>query len=253
MSRVGPRSHASSRGTKLGYYRASLACALCRKRKIRCLAAIDEKEKRCATCIRLNRECIVVTVDRMSHDSPRLTLSSKVITKNQDTREATQLQSSSEIQPPHGLSEISDSSASSSKSSKEGSTESSNTWKEAYSNHPNIQNEGGLSAIGTPPGLHVPYAAGFNWLPNNVSRPINATDQLFKYGHDGFEVGPGKMSGLGLEWQLRDDISNIVDVNLWNSWDAWAGSMESLNRQRFGDGSASHIDFTAEVQNNRSN
>ncbi|RDW57372.1 hypothetical protein BP5796_12822 [Coleophoma crateriformis] len=189
----------------------------------------------------------------MSHDNHRIALFSKAITNNQDLRGTTQLQSNLGTQPPLGLSEISDSSAGSPKSSKEGSPEASNTWKDTYSNHYNFQNEGGLSAIGTSPGLHLPYAAVSNWLPDNVSRPTNTTGNLFKSGLGGSELGPGRICDLSLEWQSRDDMSNIVDVNLWNSWDAWADSMQLSNGQRFRNDFAWSTDFTTEIQENRSN
>lgn len=42
---------------KLGYHRTSVACGHCRRRKIRCLLALDDSTGRCANCIRLKKEC----------------------------------------------------------------------------------------------------------------------------------------------------------------------------------------------------
>ncbi|EMD64200.1 hypothetical protein GGP41_006638 [Bipolaris sorokiniana] len=42
---------------KLGYHRTSVACGHCRRRKIRCLLAPDDRHGRCSNCIRLKKEC----------------------------------------------------------------------------------------------------------------------------------------------------------------------------------------------------
>jgi len=42
---------------KLGYHRTSVACSHCRGRKIRCIPAAGDAQGRCASCIRLKREC----------------------------------------------------------------------------------------------------------------------------------------------------------------------------------------------------
>ncbi|KJX99704.1 hypothetical protein TI39_contig353g00019 [Zymoseptoria brevis] len=51
---------------KLGYQRISIACAHCRRRKIRCLMSEDEGEGRCANCIRLKKECVFYPVDQQA-------------------------------------------------------------------------------------------------------------------------------------------------------------------------------------------
>ncbi|CAK4033816.1 hypothetical protein DOTSEDRAFT_68103, partial [Lecanosticta acicola] len=51
---------------KLGYQRISIACAHCRRRKIRCLVADDDREGRCQNCIRLKKECVFYPVDQQA-------------------------------------------------------------------------------------------------------------------------------------------------------------------------------------------
>ncbi|KXT18880.1 hypothetical protein AC579_3571 [Pseudocercospora musae] len=51
---------------KLGYQRISIACAHCRRRKIRCLLSEDESEQRCQNCIRLKKECVFYPVDQQA-------------------------------------------------------------------------------------------------------------------------------------------------------------------------------------------
>lgn len=80
MSHIGYHSHTKSKGSKLGYYRASLACSTvktglfrvedticlltplgyCRKRKVRCIPSADGDGEGCTTCARLNRPCVTV-------------------------------------------------------------------------------------------------------------------------------------------------------------------------------------------------
>lgn len=49
---------------KLGYQRISIACAHCRRRKIRCLVAEADPHGRCQNCIRLKKECVFYPVDQ---------------------------------------------------------------------------------------------------------------------------------------------------------------------------------------------
>jgi len=51
---------------KLGYQRISIACAHCRRRKIRCLLAEDDAHSRCQNCIRLKKDCVFYPVDQQS-------------------------------------------------------------------------------------------------------------------------------------------------------------------------------------------
>ncbi|KAL8816913.1 MAG: hypothetical protein Q9223_004158 [Gallowayella weberi] len=52
------------RRNKLGYHRTSVACGHCRRRKIRCLLALDDPQNRCSNCIRLKKECCFFPVDQ---------------------------------------------------------------------------------------------------------------------------------------------------------------------------------------------
>ncbi|OQV07310.1 Fungal Zn2-Cys6 binuclear cluster domain-containing protein isoform 2 [Cladophialophora immunda] len=65
MSHCGYFSRARSKGDKLGYYRASVACDHCRKRKARCRPAVGDPLRRCANCVRLGYPCVVVKVEVM--------------------------------------------------------------------------------------------------------------------------------------------------------------------------------------------
>ncbi|KAI4111852.1 MAG: hypothetical protein LQ339_000311 [Xanthoria mediterranea] len=57
-------SLADKRRNKLGYHRTSVACGHCRRRKIRCLLALDDPQNRCSNCIRLKKECCFFPVDQ---------------------------------------------------------------------------------------------------------------------------------------------------------------------------------------------
>lgn len=57
-------SMADKRRNKLGYHRTSVACGHCRRRKIRCLLALDDPQNRCSNCIRLKKECCFFPVDQ---------------------------------------------------------------------------------------------------------------------------------------------------------------------------------------------
>ncbi|KAL8754852.1 MAG: hypothetical protein Q9199_004041 [Rusavskia elegans] len=73
-------SLADKRRNKLGYHRTSVACGKsihsttrimayqraghCRRRKIRCLLALDDPQNRCSNCIRLKKECCFFPVDQ---------------------------------------------------------------------------------------------------------------------------------------------------------------------------------------------
>ncbi|KAI4273201.1 MAG: hypothetical protein LQ337_004808 [Flavoplaca oasis] len=73
-------SLADKRRNKLGYHRTSVACGRsflspvtsmayqrighCRRRKIRCLLALDDPQNRCSNCIRLKKECCFFPVDQ---------------------------------------------------------------------------------------------------------------------------------------------------------------------------------------------
>ncbi|PSK34382.1 hypothetical protein B9Z65_8708 [Elsinoe australis] len=58
-----PPTAGFGRKNKLGYTRISVACAHCRRRKIRCVRAEEDPENRCANCIKLKKECIFTSVD----------------------------------------------------------------------------------------------------------------------------------------------------------------------------------------------
>jgi len=55
---------ADKKRNKLGYHRSSVACAHCRRRKIRCLVATEDPQGRCQNCIRLKKECNFFPVDQ---------------------------------------------------------------------------------------------------------------------------------------------------------------------------------------------
>ncbi|KAM3415660.1 hypothetical protein BST61_g9179 [Cercospora zeina] len=59
-------SDADKKRNKLGYQRISIACAHCRRRKIRCVVAEDDPEQRCQNCIRLKKECVFYPVDQQA-------------------------------------------------------------------------------------------------------------------------------------------------------------------------------------------
>ncbi|KAF2773696.1 hypothetical protein EJ03DRAFT_104916 [Teratosphaeria nubilosa] len=59
-------SDADKKRNKLGYQRISIACAHCRRRKIRCLVAEGDPQSRCQNCIRLKKECVFYPVDQQS-------------------------------------------------------------------------------------------------------------------------------------------------------------------------------------------
>lgn len=59
-------SELDKKRNKLGYQRISIACAHCRRRKIRCLLAADDPEQRCQNCIRLKKECVFYPVDQQA-------------------------------------------------------------------------------------------------------------------------------------------------------------------------------------------
>lgn len=59
-------SEIDKKRNKLGYQRISIACAHCRRRKIRCLVADDDPQQRCQNCIRLKKECVFYPVDQQS-------------------------------------------------------------------------------------------------------------------------------------------------------------------------------------------
>jgi len=62
---------------KLGYHRTSVACGHCRRRKIRCLLALDDPTGRCANCIRLKKECNFYPVDHNPDMPPSHSTGSK--------------------------------------------------------------------------------------------------------------------------------------------------------------------------------
>ncbi|KFY41562.1 hypothetical protein V494_02925 [Pseudogymnoascus sp. VKM F-4513 (FW-928)] len=55
---------AEKRRNKLRYHRTSVACGHCRRRKIRCILAPGDLQNRCASCIRLKKECNFYPVDQ---------------------------------------------------------------------------------------------------------------------------------------------------------------------------------------------
>ncbi|KAI5370873.1 putative zn(2)-C6 fungal-type DNA-binding domain-containing protein [Septoria linicola] len=70
-------SELDKKRNKLGYQRISIACAHCRRRKIRCLIAEDDSEQRCQNCIRLKKECVFYPVDQQAVIDARSESSSK--------------------------------------------------------------------------------------------------------------------------------------------------------------------------------
>lgn len=62
---------------KLGYHRTSVACGHCRRRKIRCLLAPDDRHGRCSNCIRLKKECNFYPVEHNPDMPPSQSVSSK--------------------------------------------------------------------------------------------------------------------------------------------------------------------------------
>jgi hypothetical protein len=93
---------AEKRRNKLGYHRTSVACGKfanilstvsllltfsvpkvhCRRRKIRCLAAPDDPQNRCANCIRLRKDCQFYPVDQQAAQERRPRAGSKVEIKS---------------------------------------------------------------------------------------------------------------------------------------------------------------------------
>ncbi|KIW29282.1 uncharacterized protein PV07_05107 [Cladophialophora immunda] len=63
-----PRQPPASRGSKLGYYRASIACVGCRKSKTRCLLTPKREQDSCLNCRRKNQPCAFLTVDKKPPD-----------------------------------------------------------------------------------------------------------------------------------------------------------------------------------------
>jgi hypothetical protein len=62
---------------KLGYHRTSVACGHCRRRKIRCLLAPDDRHGRCSNCIRLKKECNFYPVEHNPDMPPSQSISTK--------------------------------------------------------------------------------------------------------------------------------------------------------------------------------
>lgn len=65
MSQLDTPSRARSKGDKLGYYRTSVACSYCRKRKARCKPFVGHPQGKCISCVRRNLPCVVVKVEVM--------------------------------------------------------------------------------------------------------------------------------------------------------------------------------------------
>ncbi|EXJ86432.1 hypothetical protein A1O3_03383 [Capronia epimyces CBS 606.96] len=63
-----PRQPPPSRGSKLGYYRASIACVGCRRSKTRCLLTPSREQDSCLNCRRKNQPCAFLTVDKKPPD-----------------------------------------------------------------------------------------------------------------------------------------------------------------------------------------
>nr|POF05849.1 hypothetical protein CFP56_53236 [Quercus suber] len=59
-------SELEKKRNKLGYQRISIACAHCRRRKIRCVMEDNDPQARCQNCIRLKKECVFYPVDQQS-------------------------------------------------------------------------------------------------------------------------------------------------------------------------------------------
>ncbi|KAJ9626629.1 hypothetical protein H2204_010017 [Knufia peltigerae] len=64
-------SPSDKKRNKLGYHRTAVACGHCRRRKIRCIAAIDDPAGRCQNCIRLKKDCHFYPVDQNSTPGKR--------------------------------------------------------------------------------------------------------------------------------------------------------------------------------------
>ncbi len=56
-------SDSGKKKTKLGYHRSSVACAYCRRRKIRCIPSAHGSP-RCENCLKHGRECQYLPVDQ---------------------------------------------------------------------------------------------------------------------------------------------------------------------------------------------
>lgn len=101
---------------KLGYHRTSVACGQyptyvglcvfcsfssavhCRRRKIRCLMAADDAQRRCENCIRLRKECQFFPVDQQPPVEKKPRPTSRLETP-QDCSTATPISSSPTIEP----------------------------------------------------------------------------------------------------------------------------------------------------------
>ncbi|KAK0934667.1 hypothetical protein LTR48_004084 [Friedmanniomyces endolithicus] len=59
-------SDSDKKRNKLGYQRISIACAHCRRRKIRCIISDGDSHQRCQNCIRLKKDCAFYAVDQQA-------------------------------------------------------------------------------------------------------------------------------------------------------------------------------------------
>ncbi|KAK3673117.1 hypothetical protein LTR78_006957 [Recurvomyces mirabilis] len=78
--RDGAMSDDDKKRNKLGYQRISIACAHCRRRKIRCVIADADPQQRCQNCIRLKKECVFYPVEQQNALDNRTESSSKAVT-----------------------------------------------------------------------------------------------------------------------------------------------------------------------------
>lgn len=70
-------TNAEKKRNKLGYHRTAVACVHCRRRKIRCILAMDDPTTRCQNCIRLKKDCQFYPVDQQTAPGKRTRSSSK--------------------------------------------------------------------------------------------------------------------------------------------------------------------------------
>jgi hypothetical protein len=59
---------AERRRNKLGYHRTSVACSHCRRRKIRCIPSTSDVHGRCASCIRLKKDCSFIPAEQQGSE-----------------------------------------------------------------------------------------------------------------------------------------------------------------------------------------
>ncbi|WPG97768.1 Hypothetical protein R9X50_00054900 [Acrodontium crateriforme] len=84
----GPILTNSTNSSKLGYQRTSIACANCRRRKIRCVIseADANRHQKCSNCIRLKKDCVFYPVDQQAAMEGKSPASSKAAGSEADSK-----------------------------------------------------------------------------------------------------------------------------------------------------------------------